>query len=105
MSEGNETLTDYRKLDYFQLNIRKIDCIRFSKRPQPQQELEIGRSLFKSERSPFLNKGITFVDFHSAGETPDTIDLLKRFPGKTRSRIKDQGSRIKDQFKMKFGDP
>ena len=37
------------------------------------------------------------MDFHSVGETPDTIDLLKRFPGKTRSRIKDQGSRIKDQ--------
>ena len=43
------------------------------------------------------------MDFHSVGETPDTIDLLKRFPGKTRSskeqgaRSKDQGSRIKDQ--------
>ena len=37
------------------------------------------------------------MDFHSVGETPDTIDLLKRFPGKTRSRIKDQRSRIKDQ--------
>ena len=26
-SEVNETLTDYRKLDYFQLNISKIDPI------------------------------------------------------------------------------
>ena len=40
------------------------------------------------------------MDFHSVGETPDTIDLLKRFPGKTRSRIKDRGSRIEDQFKI-----
>ena len=47
------------------------------------------------------------MDFHSVGETLDTMDLLKRFPGKTRSRIEDRGSRIedrgsriKDQFKM-----
>ena len=24
-----------------------------------------------------INKGITFVDFHSVGKTPDTIDLKK----------------------------
>ena len=32
------------------------------------------------------------MDFHSVGETPDTIDLFKRFPGKTRSSIEDRGS-------------
>ena len=37
------------------------------------------------------------MDFHSVGETPDTIDLFKRFPGKTRSRIEDRGSRIEDR--------
>ena len=37
------------------------------------------------------------MDFHSVGETLDTIDLFKRFPGKTRSRIEDRGSRIEDR--------